>query len=77
MISWTTLVVHSRDDEDKESDLKVKPATIFLDDDGAVKTKPKQAFRSTWNTFNKLLQNFKNYLFYGIFYWLTACLPYA
>ena len=27
------------------------------------KTKPKQAFRSTRNAFNKLLQNFKNNLF--------------
>ena len=39
------------------------------------KTKPKQAFRSTWNAFNKLLQNLKNNLFNGIFYWLTALMP--
>ena len=31
-------------------------------------TKPKQAFRSTRNAFNKLLRNFKNNLFNGIFY---------
>ena len=31
-------------------------------------TKPKQAFRLTRNAFNKLLQNFKNNLFNGIFY---------
>jgi len=32
------------------------------------KTKPKKVFRWTRNTFNKLLQNFKNFLFNGIFY---------
>ena len=31
------------------------------------KTKPKQAFRSTRNAFNKLLRNFKNNLFNRIF----------
>ena len=31
-------------------------------------TKPKQAFRSTRNALNKLLRNFKNNLFNGIFY---------
>ena len=31
------------------------------------KTKPKQAFRMTQNAFNKLLRNFKNNLFNGIF----------
>ena len=30
--------------------------------------KPKQAFRSTRNAFNKLLWNFNNYLFTGTFY---------
>ena len=38
-----------------------KPASIFPDDDEAYwlgKTKPKQAFRLTRNTFNNLLQNF-------------------
>ena len=32
------------------------------------KTKPKKAFRSTRNVFNKLLRDFKNNLFKGIFY---------
>ena len=32
------------------------------------KTKPKQAFRLTRDTFNKLLRNFKNSLFNEIFY---------
>jgi len=36
------------------------------------KTKPKKVFRSTQNAFNKLLKNFKNFLFNGIFYWLTT-----
>ena len=40
-----------------------KPASIFPDDDKAVLVKSKQAFRSTQNTFNKLLRNLKkNYL---------------
>jgi len=32
------------------------------------KTKPKKVFNSTQNAFNKLLQNFKNFLFSRIFY---------
>ena len=32
------------------------------------KTKPKQAFRSIRNAFNKLLQNLKKIIFKGIFY---------
>ena len=32
------------------------------------KTKPKQAFRSTQNAFNKLVRNFKFFLFDRIFY---------
>jgi len=34
---------------------ELNSVTIFLDDDGVGKTKPKQVFRSTWNTFKKLL----------------------
>jgi len=40
-----------------------KSVTIFLNDNGAVLVKPKQAFRLTQNTFKKLLQNFKKELF--------------
>ena len=35
------------------------------------KTKPKQDFKLTQNTFNKLLRNFNFFLFDGIFYCLT------
>jgi len=37
---------------------EVKSVTIFLYDSGLGKTKPKQAFRSTWNAFKKLLWKF-------------------
>ena len=36
------------------------------------KTKPKQAFKSTWNAFKKLPQNLKQIVFNWIFYWLTS-----
>jgi len=73
-VSWTTIVARSRDEEECGGGPQSNSSkNHLLDDDGAVlvtKTKPKQAFRSTWNAFNKLLQNFKTYLFNRIF-WLT------
>jgi len=69
-----TIVVHSRDNEGVGADHKVnfpKPPHS-LDDDGAVLFWFKQAFRLTRNAFKNLLQNFRNFVFNGIFYWPTA-----
>jgi len=77
-LSWTTLVVHSRDIEDcggaprRKSTLK--PANfpyITIWQHWLGNTKPKKTLRLILNPFKKLLQNFKNFLFNGIFYWLT------
>ena len=59
------IVVHCRDKELVGMAHKIKsPALIFPDDDGAVQTESKQAFRSTQNASNKLLQIFKKTEFY-------------
>jgi len=43
-----------------ESKIHLKSITIFLDDNGALLIRPKQAFRSIQNVFKKLLRNLKN-----------------
>jgi len=80
-ISWTTLVVHSRDVEDcggaprRKSTLKpTNFSYITIWQHWLGNTKHIKAFRLILNPFKKLLQNFKNFLFNGIFYWLTNCL---
>jgi len=58
-------VVHSRDDQEVGMAHEVKSASIFPDEMGQYwlgKTKSKQAFRSTQNTFKKLPRILKNYL---------------
>jgi len=76
--SWTTIVVHSRDDQEVDVAHKVKSpenqpqfSQPTIGQYWLGKTKPKQAFRSTQNAFKKLPRNFKKILFNGIFYWLT------
>ena len=74
-LSYTTVVVYSRDHKGvgvahelisckKQPQFPLKTIRQYW----LGETKPKQAFRSTQNAFNKLLRNFKNNLFNGIFY---------
>jgi len=42
-----TIAIHSRDEECYGGKIHLKSVTIFLDNNGAGKTKPKQAFRLT------------------------------
>ena len=65
--SWTTIVVHSRNDEEVRVAHKVKspenqPQFIQMRtwQYRLGKTKPKEAFRSTWTAFKKLTRNLKN-----------------
>ena len=79
MAPWTTIVVHSRDDEEVGVAHKVKSpenqpqfSQTTMGQYWLGKTKPKQAFRSTRNAFNKLPQNFlKVYLTEFFTDWLT------
>jgi len=80
LLSWTTIVVHSRDVEDcgsaprRKSTLKpAKIPYITMWQYWLGNTESKKAFRLILNTFKKLLQNFLKNLFNRIF-WLTACL---
>jgi len=60
-LSQTTIMVHSRDDEGVGMNHKVilpKSSHNFIDNDGAGKTKSKQAFWSTLTAFKKFLWNF-------------------
>ena len=75
MLSYTMIVVYSREHKgigvvheitSPRNQLQVSLTTMRQYWLG--KTKPKQAFRSTRNAFKKLLLNFKNTLFNGIFY---------
>ena len=81
IISWTTIVVHSWDNQGVGVAHEIQPSKnwhqfsqtmigqYWLD-----KSKPKQAFRSTWNSFKKLLQSL-NFLFNRILTdRLTGCL---
>ena len=78
-VSWTTIVVHSRDDEEvgvahKVTSPENQPQfsqTMMMGQYWLSKTKPKPAFWSTRNAFKKLPWNFKRTLLNGIFYWLT------
>jgi len=74
MVSWTTIVVHNRDDQEVGMAHKVKSpenqpqfSQMTMGQYWLGKTKPKQAFRSTQNAFKKLLRNLKKNLFNGIF----------
>jgi len=77
-LSWTTLVVHSRDIDNCGGapwrKFTLKPAKIpyiTIWQYWLGNTKPKKAFRLILNPFKKLLQNFLKNLLNGIFYWLT------
>jgi len=61
--SWTTTVVHSKDDEvvgvahevkSAENQPQFSQTTMMMEHYWLGKTKSKQAFRSTWNAFKKL-----------------------
>ena len=80
--SWTTIMVHSRDDQEVGVAHKVKSpenqphfSQTTMGQYWLGETKPKQAFRSTRNAFKKFLWNFN--FFYSTDFitdWLTACL---
>jgi len=78
-ISWTTTVVHSRNDKEVGMAHEVKTPENQLQFSQTTmgqywlgKTNPKQAFRLIRNAFKKLPRNLKKKtLLNGIFYWLT------
>ena len=76
--SWTTIVVHNRDDKEvgvahevKSPENQPQISQMAMGQCWLGKTKPKKAFRPTRNAFKKLPRNFNFFLFNGIFYWLT------
>ena len=76
IISYTTIVVYSRDNKgvgmahEIISPKKKQPQfpLMMIRQYWLGETKPKEAFRPTRNAFNKLLWNFNNKTFNGIFY---------
>ena len=65
-------MVHSRDDKELGMGHKVKSpenqiSQIVMEQYWLGKTKPKKAFRSTQNAFNKMPWNLEKFLFNGIF----------
>ena len=72
--SYSTIVLYSRDHKGvgmahEITSSKNQPYfSLTMRQHCLGKIKPNRAFRLTWNAFNKLLRNFKNNLFNGIFY---------